>query len=50
MTDIFFCFGDEFIYSNNLANWSIINPGKEIEIIGDEEGVLCRLRRCHQLQ
>jgi len=43
MTDIFFCFGDEFIYSNNLANWSIINPGKEIEIIGDEEvfSVVC---------
>jgi hypothetical protein len=37
MTDMFFCFGDEFIYSNNLANWSIIDPGKEIEIIGDEE-------------
>ena len=37
MTDVLFCFGDEFIYSNNLADWSIIAPGKEIEIIGDEE-------------
>jgi hypothetical protein len=37
MTDVLFCFGDEFIYSNNLANWSVIDPGKEIEIIGNEE-------------
>ena len=37
MTDVLFSFGDEFIYSNNLADWSIIDPGKEIEIIGDEE-------------
>ena len=37
MTDVLFSFGDEFVYSNNLADWSIIGPGKEIEIIGDEE-------------
>ena len=37
MTDVLFSFSDEFIYSNNLANWSTINPGQEIEIIGNSE-------------
>ena len=37
MTDVLFCFGDEYIYSNNLANWSSINSGQEIEIIGSQE-------------
>lgn len=37
MTDVLFCFGDEYIYSNNLANWSSINCGQEIEIIGNQE-------------
>lgn len=37
MTDVLFSFSDEFIYSNNLADWCIIAPGKEIEIIGNEE-------------
>ena len=37
MTDVLFSFGDEYIYSNNLANWSIIEPSKQIEIIGNEE-------------
>jgi hypothetical protein len=37
MTDVLFSFGDEYIYSNNLANWSTIEPSKEIEIIGNPE-------------
>ena len=37
MTDVLFSFSDEFIYSNNLANWSTINPGQEIEIMGNPE-------------
>ena len=37
MTDVLFSSGDEFAYSNNLANWSSINSGQEIEIIGSPE-------------
>jgi hypothetical protein len=37
MTDVLFSFGDEYIYSNNLANWSTINPGQEIEIMENPE-------------
>jgi len=37
MTDVLFCFGDEHFYSNNLANWSSINSGQEIEIMGSPE-------------
>ena len=37
MTDVLFSFGDEHFYSNNLANWSSINSGQEIEIMGSPE-------------
>jgi hypothetical protein len=37
MTDVLFSFGDEFAYSNNLANWSLINSGEQIEIMGNPE-------------
>ena len=37
MTDVLFSFGDEYFYSNNLANWSSISSGKEIEIMGNPE-------------
>ena len=43
MTDVLFSFGDEFAYSNNLANWSLINSGEQIEIMGNPEkfSVVC---------
>jgi len=37
MTDVLFSFGDEYFYSNNLANWSSISSGQEIEIMGSQE-------------
>jgi len=37
MTDVLFSFGDEFFYSNNLANWDAITQGQEISIINDSE-------------
>lgn len=37
MTDVLFSFGDEFFYSNNLANWNEITQGQEISIINNNE-------------
>lgn len=37
MTDVLFSFGDEYFYSNNLANWSSIDSGQQIEIMGNQE-------------
>jgi len=36
MIDFLFCFGDEYFYSNNLANWKELTAGLEIVISSDE--------------
>lgn len=37
MIDVMFGFGDEYIYSSSLADWSSIKPSQEIEIIDNDQ-------------
>lgn len=37
MIDVMFCFGDEYIYSSSLADWSSIKPSQEIEIVDNDQ-------------